>query len=99
MELGRLDSDAIPEEMQWPAWKPELQQEMFFDGYKSERGYVKTGVNGFSFEDVFARFKADTSVSEESKAFIAGRVFNHRFFSSEWDARYGNPPDPTQVRP
>lgn len=99
MKLGRLDSSAIPEEMQWPPWKPELQQEMFFDGHKSKRGYVKTGVNVFSFEDVFARFKADTSVSEESKAFIAGYVFNHRFFSSEWDARYGNPPDPTQVRP
>lgn len=37
---------------------------------------------------------ADPSVSEECKAFIAARVFNHRIFSREWDARYGNPPDP-----
>ena len=75
-----------------------MQFEMFFDGDR-KRGYVKPGVNGFSFKDVFARFDADTSVSEESKAFIARRVFNHRIFSREWDARYGNPPDPMLGRP
>ncbi len=51
---------------------------------------MKTWWNEFCFEDVFARFKADTSVSEESKDFIASRVFNHRIFSREWDARCGN---------
>jgi para-nitrobenzyl esterase len=98
MECGSLDSAIGPDEAGWPAWKPELQLEMFFDGDR-KRGYVKAGVNEFCFEDVFARFDADTSISEESKAIIASRVFNHRIFSREWDARYGNPPDPTQVRP
>ena len=98
MKYGRLDSAIGPDEAPWPAWKPELQQEMFFDGDR-QRGYVKTGWNEFCFEDVFARFKADTSVSEESKDFIASRVFNHRIFSREWDTRYGNPPDPMLIRP
>jgi para-nitrobenzyl esterase len=98
MECGCLDAASGPEVEPWPAWKPELQQEMFFDGDRN-RGYVKTGVNGYSFEDVFSRFEADTSVSEESKAVIASRVFNHRIFSREWDARYGNPPDPMLIRP
>ena len=98
MECGRLDAAIGPDEAAWPAWTPEMQFEMFFDGDR-KRGYVKPGVNGFSFKDVFARFDADTSVSEESKAFIARRVFNHRIFSREWDARYGNPPDPMLGRP
>ena len=98
MKYGRLDSAIGPDEVPWPAWKPELQQEMFFDGDR-QRGYVKTGWNEFCFEDVFARFKADTSVSEESKDFIASRVFNHCIFSREWDTRYGNPPDPMLIRP
>ncbi|WP_268793934.1 hypothetical protein [Schwartzia succinivorans] len=37
--------------------------------------------------------------AEESKAFIAANVFNHRIFSREWDARYGNPPDPMLPEP
>ena len=74
------------------------QFEMFFDGDR-QRGYVKPGMNEYSFEDVAARFDADTSVSEESKAFIAGHVFNHRIFSREWDARYGNSPDPMPSKP
>ena len=32
MKYGRLDSAIGPDEAPWPAWKPELQQEMFFDG-------------------------------------------------------------------
>ena len=56
-------------------------------------------VNEFSFEDVAARFDADPSVSEESKAFISGHVFDHRIFSRAWDARYGNPPDPMLTGP
>ena len=98
MKYGCLDSFSGPDEVQWPAWKPELQQEMFFDGDR-QRGYVKTGLNEFCFEDVFTRFETDTSVSEESKAYIASHVFNHRIFSREWDARYGNPPDPMLIKP
>ena len=85
-------------ETQWKAWTSELQFEMFFDGDR-QRGYVKAGMNEFNFEKVAARFDADTSVSEESKAFVAGHVFNHRIFSREWDARYGNPPDPMLREP
>ena len=85
-------------ETPWKEWKPELQFEMFFDGDR-KRGYVKAGVNEFSFEDVASQFDADTSVSDESKAFIAAHVFDHRIFSREWDARYGNPPDPMLPEP
>ena len=74
---------------------------MFFDGDR-KRGYVKESVkesvNEFSFEDVVARFDADTSISEESKAIIARRVFDYRIFSREWDAHFGNAPDPTLIR-
>ena len=53
---------------------------MFFDGDR-QRGYVKTGWNEFCFEDVFARFKADTSVSEESKV-SSPAVFSITAFSA-----------------
>lgn len=96
MDTG--DPNFDEKETQWKAWTPEQQFEMFFDGDR-QRGYVKPGMNEYSFEDVAARFDADTSVSEESKAFIAGHVFNHRIFSREWDARYGNSPDPMPSKP
>ena len=91
MDTG--DPNFDERETPWKAWTPEMQFEMFFDGDR-QRGYVKPGMNEYSFEDVAARFDADTSVSEESKAFIAARVFNHRIFSRAWDARYGSPPEP-----
>ena len=28
MKYGRLDSAIGPDEVRWPAWKPELQQDM-----------------------------------------------------------------------
>ena len=81
----------------WKAWTPKLQFEMLFDGNR-KRGYVKAGVNKFCFDDLFARFDADTSISEESKAIIASRVINHRAFSREWDVHFGNGPDPTLIQ-
>ena len=76
---------------------PKLQFEMLFDGNR-KRGYVKAGVNKFCFDDLFARFDADTSISEESKAIIASRVINHRAFSREWDVHFGNGPDLTLIQ-
>ena len=68
-----------------------------YDGNR-KRGYVKAGVNKFCFDDLFARFDADTSISEESKEIIASRVINHRAFSREWDVHFGNGPDPTLIQ-
>ena len=88
-----------------PAWgRMELFPIFFRDGtvvpsasiYDAHMNHVPVlifySTDEFSFEDVASRFDADTSVSEESKAFIAANFFNHRIFSREWDARYGNPP-------
>ena len=85
------------EEEVWQAWTPDKHHEMLFDGDR-KRGYVKAGVDHFSFEELFAQFDADTSASEESKAVMVHRVLNNRWFTPEWDARYGNPPDPTLIR-
>ena len=57
-------------------------------------GYVKAEENKFNYEDVFAQYDADSSVSKESKTIIAKRVIGGRWFSREWDIHFGNPADP-----
>ncbi len=95
MECG--DPNYSVEEAPWHAWSPEAHHELMFDGDR-KRGYVTPKVNRFSFDELFAEFDADPSASEESKSVIAHQVINGRFFSREWDAHYGNAPDPTLIR-
>ena len=72
---------------------PEKQFELQFDGDR-RRGYVKEGENRFSFEELCSQYDDDSTVAADSKAVIASRVLGGRWFSQEWDAHYGNPPDP-----
>jgi len=91
MKQGNPNFDA--EEIPWQAWVPDNQYELIFDGDRN-MGYVKAGVNQFSYDDLFVQYEAEKSVSKEHKSIIASRVLNGRWFGREWDAHYGNPPDP-----
>lgn len=71
--------------------------ELMFDGDR-KRGYLTPKVDRFSYDELFAEFDANPSSSEESKSVIASCVLKGRFFRSEWNAHYGNDPDPTLIR-
>ena len=43
------------------------------------------------------KYSTEIRKSAESKAIIVRRNLNDRFFSCDWDARYGNVFDPTHL--
>ncbi|MBE6100044.1 MAG: carboxylesterase family protein [Anaerovibrio sp.] len=91
--MQKGDPNFDDEETPWLAWTPTKQNELHFDG-DHDIGYVKAEENKFNYEDVFAQYDADSSVSKESKTIIAKRVIGGRWFSREWDIHFGNPADP-----
>lgn len=74
----------------WEKYDSAKEQYMVLDATKEEATAQMGDVLISSYSQVFTEIDADTTISESAKQAVIAQVMNGRWFSSEFDAYYGN---------